>query len=555
MREPLLFRTHVRWACLLGLAVLTYLYALDGLYIPHIGDEAPYIQIVRRTAESDRWLPLRTPPGLENTKPPLLFWLGIVSTDWAREWTLLRLRFPVTLFTFATTVLVFLLARRNTRDSEIGYLAALSFLACASTFQYGRPFLTNLPETLFVFFPFFLLFYFPDRIPHRGISFWLGVGLSVGLACLVKSFVLVVPVGLTLSWCLLSARSWRWGAFLKRDAWKVAAALLTALACFSLWPLLDPDPASVIRQFVIEENFGKVTSTNYLRGLFGGPYPLHRIWLGPFANAGPLALPVLYLMVSHWKHRAELTRSERSLWILVLSFLLVYSVPSQRQENYLLPTVPALAVLLGGEWKKIQRPWFYAFALPSVLGMLTLIGLTAAVSSHALPAGSYLLWQRALPWSAIAVLLGGLLLRRSPPYVFHFGVLLAFASLAAALAPFEGPAGRYDRRTQEALAGKAVHVPSNFAVKYERHRFILPKSEIDGYDPSDHQRVNQLLRVGEIVAVERPLGQTVPGTFDVYGRRLTLRSRQRLDEIVRILIDREIDLLVQQELIVRRRSP
>jgi hypothetical protein len=356
-------------------------------------------------------------------------------------------------------------------------------------------------------------------------------------------------------WCLLSERPCRFQTFLARDAWKVATTLLIALACFSLWPLLDPDPASVIRQFVVEENLGKLAGTDYLRGLFVGPYPLHRIWLGPFANAGPLALPVLYLTVSHWKRRHELALSEKFLWIFVLSVLLVYSIPSQRQENYLLPTAPALSVLLGGEWRRIERPWFHVFALPLLLVLLILIWLTDAISSQALPAGGYSFWQRALPWSAIAALAGGLHFRRAAPFVFHVGVLLGFLSLTAALAPFEGPAGRYDRQTQTALEGEVVHVPSNFVAKYERHRFILPESKIEGYDPSDRQRVNQLLRSGQIVAIERPLGQTVPGPFEVYGRRLTLRSRQRRDEIVRILIHRELDLLVQQELIVQRRSP
>ena len=549
------FRTRLWWPSLLVVAVLTYLYSLGGLHIPHIGDEAPYIQIVRLTAESDQWLPLRTPPGLENTKPPLLFWLGMVVTDWARQWTLFRLRFPITLFTFLTSWLVFLLARRVAEDTEAGYLAALSFLGFASTLQYGRPFLTNIPETLFAFLPFFLFIYFRDRIASWGISFWIGVGLSVGLACLFKSFVLIVPVGLAFTWCSLSERRWDFKAFLQRDAAKLATALLTGLACFSLWPLLDPDPASVIRQFVFEENFGKLGGTDYLRGLFSGPYPLHRIWLGHFANTGFLALPLVYLVVSHGKHRDKLTRPEKTLWIFVLSFLLVYSVPSQRQENYLLPTVPALAVLLGVVWKKIGRPWFYLFSLPVVTSLLALILLTHAVSSVALPAGSYLFWERALPWSALAVLTVGLLLRRAAPYVFHLGILLTFGSLAAALAPFEGPSGRYDRETQVALAGEVVHVPSNFVAKYERHRFILPESKVEGYDPSDRQRVNQLLRSGQIVAIERPLGQTVAGPFEVYGRRLTLRSRHRRDEIARIVIDRELDLLVQQELIVQRRSP
>ena len=68
------------------------------------------------------------------------------------------------------------------------------------------------------------------------------------------------------------------------------------------------------------------------------------------------------------------------------------------------------------------------------------------------------------------------------------------------------------------------------------------------------ERLNQLLRSGEIVALERALGQTVAGPFEVYGKRLTLRSRQRRDEIVRILFKGDLDPLVHQEVIVRRRK-
>ena len=549
------FRTRFWWPSVLTLAVLTYLYSLDGLYIPHIGDEAPYIQIVRRTAENGHWLPLRTPSGLENTKPPLLFWLGIVATDWARDWSLLRLRFPIVLFTFLTAGLVFLLARRMSVDREVGYIAALAFLGSQSTFQHGRPFLTNLPETFFTFLPFFLLIYFRDRIGSWGIPFWLGVGVSVGLASLFKSFVLVFPIGLALSWCYLLDRGGNLVTFLKRDAAKVTLALLVALALFSLWPLLDPDPASIIRQFVLEENLGKLGSGDYLGGLFTGPYPLYRIWLGPLANAGLFAPALIYLAVSHFKHRAQLEWPEKALWGLVLCFLIFYSVPGQRQENYLLPTVPALSVLLGMHWKEIGRPWFYLFSIPALLALVLLLVLMDAASDRALPSGSYGFWQIALPWLALLLTGVSLVLPRTSAYVFPLVALLVFGSLSGALAPFEGPLGRYDRDTRAAVAGKVVYVPSNFVAKYERHRFILPESEIEGYPPSDTQRLNQLLRSGRIVAIQRPLGQTVAGPFEVHGRRLILLSRQPREEIARILLDRELDLLIQQEILVQRRSP
>jgi 4-amino-4-deoxy-L-arabinose transferase-like glycosyltransferase len=541
------------WPSVGVLAVFTYIYSLDGLHIPHIGDEAPYIQIVRLTAESGQWLPLKTASGLENTKPPLLFWLGIVSTDWARYWSLFRLRLPIVLITFLTAALVFLLADRMKGDRESGYIAALTFLGFASTFQYGRPFLTNLPETLFIFLPFFSLIYFRDRREEGRIGFWMVIGMSVGIACLFKSFVLVVPVGVALAWWLLLERGWHFETFLRKDASKIALALVLALGCFALWPFLDPDPGSVIRNFVLEENLGKLGGESYLSGLFTGSYPLHRIWLGHLANAGLFALPLLYLAVTSVKGRAKLSRDNKSLWILVLSFLIVYSVPSQRQENYLLPTVPALAVLMGVCWKEIESRWFYLFNVAIVLTLIPLAVLIFTVSD-ALPPGSYRWWQLGLPVVAILVTGVSLLWNRASPYVFHLQVFLVAATLAAGLAPFEGPLGRYDHQTVEALEAKTVYVPSNFISKYERHRFLLPGSRVEGYHPSNTERLNQLLRRGEVVALERGLGQTVAGPFEVYGKRLTLRSRQRGDEIARILFEGELDLLVQQEIIVRRRK-
>jgi len=80
-------------ACLL--AVFTYFYGLDGQHIPKNGDEYPYEHIVRLTAASGELLPLHSQmENMRNTKPPLLFWQGIVSTDWGKHWTLWDLRYP-----------------------------------------------------------------------------------------------------------------------------------------------------------------------------------------------------------------------------------------------------------------------------------------------------------------------------------------------------------------------------------------------------------------------------------------------------------------------------
>ena len=103
---------------------------------------------------------------------------------------------------------------------------------------------------------------------------WVLVGLSLGVACLFKSFALVAPAGLALTWSVLVARRYQRLAFLRFDVPRILLASFVALVCFAIWPALDPEPAEILQHFVLEENVGKLGGDGYLRGRFFGPYPL-----------------------------------------------------------------------------------------------------------------------------------------------------------------------------------------------------------------------------------------------------------------------------------------
>jgi 4-amino-4-deoxy-L-arabinose transferase-like glycosyltransferase len=526
-------RARFLWPLVAVLGVFVYLFSLDGLYIPHIGDEAPYIEIARLTAESGSWLPLKTGSGLENTKPPLLYWLGIVATDWGSNWTLFRLRVPVVLFTFATAVLTFWLSRKLGYERETAWISALTFLGFYSSFQYGRPFLINSPETFFVFLSFALLLGFRES--------WFAAGIALGIACLFKSFALVAPVGLAMLW--LAGR---------RRLFRVGLAIAIAVAIFGLWPLLDPDPGAVLRHFVLEENLGKLQGEGYFRGLVSGPYALHWLWLGHFGNAGLFGVPLLFLVVASLRERKSLSLEERSLWILVLSFLFVYSFPSQRQENYLIPTVPALAILLARRWTSLPWERFRWFAVPGVVFTAALLWVVLGIRGQVLPPGSYRSWQLAVPAVLLCLWIVLVVRPKEARYSFHAMVFASFLLLALSVAPFEGPLGRYDPKRVAFLKGKRVFVPSEFISRHERHRFLLPGARIEGYDPADVDSASRLLSSGQHVVVYRAPGGGIEGPFRVIARRYDLRSRQTAEEMWRIFYHRELDLLVRQELVVRR---
>ena len=240
------------------LAFFTYFYGLDSQHIPKNGDEYPYEHITRMTAASGHWLPLQSElQDFRNTKPPLLFWQGITSTQWASNWSLWNLRWPSVIYTLLTAGMVFVLGWKLSGHIETGFLAMLTFLAFFSTYRYGRPFLTDSPSVFWLFVPCFALLLSQQRILESRVVMPLLLGTFTGIALLYKSFALLVPVGLWLAWAHLRRRRYEFSTFLTRDAGKLVVLGIVALATFSLWLLLDPDPRAIVTKFVLEENAGK----------------------------------------------------------------------------------------------------------------------------------------------------------------------------------------------------------------------------------------------------------------------------------------------------------
>ncbi len=294
-----------RWSNLLYgaamlLAVFVYFFGLDSQHIPKNGDENVYAHITRLTAASGHWLPLQSElDGMRNTKPPALFWQGIASTGHGQNWTLWDLRYPNVMYTLLTAAMVFLLGWKCARSLPGGFVAALTYLAFFSTYRYGRPFLTNAPETFWLFLPFFLLLYRKETaFASNRLPLLLGVAIGIGL--LYKSFALLLPVGLGLSWWYLHQRDYRLGDFIRQDVWKLLVVALISLALFGLWFLLDPDPAAVWQEFVMKENAGKFdpAGASYLSKLLWGSSSVWTMILGLPLNAGLLALPVAALMAA-----------------------------------------------------------------------------------------------------------------------------------------------------------------------------------------------------------------------------------------------------------------
>ena len=547
-------RLRLIWFGLItALAVFTYFFGLDSQHIPKNGDEYPYTNITRVTAESGALLPLRsTMEDMRNTKPPMLFWQGIASTHRGERWTLWHLRYPSVIYSLLTALLVFLLARKLSGRTETGFLASLTFLAFFSTYRYGRPFLANPPEVFWLFLPFFSLLYWRPVSFGSRFVFPVLLGVAVGIGLLYKSFALALPVGLGLAAWFWQYRDYSVGAFLSRDFRKVFITMAISLAIFGLWFVFDPDPGSVWREFVVHENVGKLDelSGGYLSHLLWGGSSIWSLALGYPLNAGVLAFPVAALVLVSFTRRHALSDEEKLLWIWVLVLFLVFCLPRQRSGRYLLAAMPALAVLLALNWDRVSRKAF-------VMSIITTAVVVAVMAYASLRLRQYFagvpLYGSAY-WALLAitgiVLAVALLTPALTRACLNAGILLTFLSLAAFLRPFDGPLGSYSTGTQRYVQGKEVWVPYNFNAKTERYRFLLPGARIHGYRDEPGLQVAALAERYPLFAVQLPAADTPGKHGKIIGQRLDIRGRQNSREIKEMIFSNALEHAFVREFLI-----
>lgn len=499
------------WLLLLLLAIGTYVFGLGGQYVPTNGDELVYTHIARLTAASGHWLPLVSDlDHMRNTKPPLLFWQAMVAGDWGNHWTMAALRLPSVIYTLLVAFAVGATVQRMTLDVRHGLLAACIYLAFFCTFRFGRTYLTSAPETFWLNLPMFVLLWWQLKQQKFGLHLpklqeastkgvaplgWLphtAFGLAMGLGLAYKSFALIAPAAATL-WCaqLVALPHLNW-----REVWqitlKVTLSALLALGVFGLWFALDPDPHAVWQEFVVGENAGKLSnSAGYWHtAVFGGGFSVWAQLLGYVQNAGLLAFVVLGLMaLGIGRARPWLPTGLSSqpvylrtvlVWLTV--WLLVFTLPSQRSARYLIPAMPALAIMLAMYWQRIGRGWF----VPSLLLCGVFIGFLGRIAwaEHDLKLGG----PFDLPMTLLAVgvglgLVGAGLLK--PAWTRHCtlaATLTVFAVFGLTTVPLNGPSGQYTGAAAKALTQQRIAVPSSFNGQFERFEFLLPGNRFAPYD-------------------------------------------------------------------------
>ena len=528
---------------LLVLAVFTYGFGLDSVDIPSNGDEHVYLHIARKTFETGHWLPLTSDLlHTRNTKPPLLFWQAMISG--AGSWTLWSLRLPSLVYTMATALLTLLVTQRLTRNPSKAAVAALFYLGCYSVYRYGRPLLTDAPESFWLSIIVLPMAIRPPaaRTPHWTVLLcW---GCALGLACLYKSFVLIAPIA---TLYLLSVSERRSDLWIQRLL-SLGILCLIAGACFAIWPLLDSDPLAIWREFVIGENVGKLGAGSYFTNMWRGGSSIPGLFGALLLDGGALAPLLLGLIILGWRSRREWSSAERTLWLWVIILFVMFAIPSQRSGRYLLPALPAMSVLLAYRAEAIPR--FYG-AISSVLVIGVSIAFLVLVAAAAGEAGSPLQVSNGF-WMActVALLLAVVgMWRRDWTVVGPAGGSVALMlAMGLFLRSYDAPQGPFSDAARNAVAGATVYAPCDFVVSEEAYRFMLPRASVRSYDLDWHLPLAALATHRYFIArspLDAPVGCD---GCRVLGARILVHGRLGSDEwrdirngnIVRHLLMRDV---------------
>jgi len=342
-----------------GLIVLVWVVIYVGsLFQPPLMDDADTVhaEAAREMVEHNDWVTLKINDGFRYLeKAPLMYWLAAASYKifGVHDWSA---RLPIALGMLALLLVVYRMGRRFYGD-EGGLYAALALGTGFGPFIYTRFMIPEMLVALWLAmgFDFFLeSLEQGDRGEEPSLLVCWGLAATMALNVLTKGLIgLVFPIG-TIFLSLLLTRNLRHLLRLR-----LFSSFMVFLLIAAPWHLLagfrnpaQGDARGFFWFYFVNEHF-----LRFLKKRFPADYDtvplwlfwgLMLVWLMPWTAFVVQAIKQVPAKLTAF--RAGLSAQQRAtlvftLWPLVILFFFSFS---SRQEYYVLPGLPGVALLLGG---------------------------------------------------------------------------------------------------------------------------------------------------------------------------------------------------------------
>jgi len=359
---------HALLAILIASAALLHV-ATIGTGDLYSQTEGQYAGAAREMVESHRWL-LPTNDGIPRLqKPPLLYWLIIVSFKFFGI-NAAAARLPGALAVVASVALIFLIGEKLT-DYWRGFVAGLIYLSCCGTFLLARIVMPEPLVSAFIAGAIFCGLCGYQRRRHRP-GWFAGFWICSAFACLTKGLLGVVypaAVFLLLSIFYREARL-RYRALLR---WEYLAIFLLIVAPWHIWAELHfPD---YFPHLISSEWLG------HLRGLSDETHdylgvPAYQFVLMHLAWWFPWSIALLPGVMFAWR-RVMRPNEINFADALPLCWMGVVFVPllflGQRQDYYSMSMWGPFALWAAVVWERMPQRWRIAGAIG--------VGLSGVISA------------------------------------------------------------------------------------------------------------------------------------------------------------------------------
>jgi len=346
-----------RVGLILSWLIIISIYFL-GLNLPLIGpDEPRYSQVAREMIQrSDFITPtLGGVPWLE--KPALLYWIQIFfySIFGVSEFSA---RLGSAIFGIGTILTIWLLMQASTGDKKLSELTA--FILATSigliTFSHAASFdiILTFPITA-ALSSFFLGFLYLENFERKkALALFFCFYFFIGIALLAKGLVgIILPFfALFIFQLSLYVLSKKFPHRLFLLTLPMGLLISGLVACTWYLPMYQLHGFKFIDEFIIQHHFARYTSNKYLH-----PQPFWFFWIVlPLMTLPwtPYFLIAIRKLIRNLRHEINIDReahaTEAKLIIFAISWilspLLFFSFSGSKLPGYILPSLPATAILI-----------------------------------------------------------------------------------------------------------------------------------------------------------------------------------------------------------------
>ena len=300
-------------------------------------DYLRYAEVAREMIRSGEWGVPHLNGEVFIDKPPFLFWLMAIPASLYGSVTPLIARWPSAFSAWVGVIILLLWGRRIYGTMQPGLIAGGILLSSYQYFFQARIAKTDMLLSFFILLSLYFFYLGYGEFGRRRSLFYGLSFFSMGLAVLTKGPFGLIPF-IIISAFLIKERGWR---MLMSEEFILGYVilLLTVLPWISLF----------LHRVGLRESIALVEETHILTR----QAPIYFYFIEIWGQFFPWSLLLPFLFFYLWKERMKFWHSGESfffIWFVVIFILL--TLFKYRASRYLLPALPALALMMGGRWRK-----------------------------------------------------------------------------------------------------------------------------------------------------------------------------------------------------------